>query len=209
MKKLTRYILSRFGGKAVTKSEITEACKRFNADPDSTINFMISYGYFVRIIRELYYVKTLEEFELRKSSDVYKIVSLGLNKLKLNWYFGLYTALRLNGLTHEFYDTVFILNDNIYRAKEIKIAGNRVKFIKVTGKLVNFGIVTEGEKRFSDAEKTILDLIYISRYRSLPEGRITAMIEEYEKKVRADKILEYLRFYPKAVEKVAIAARLV
>lgn len=209
MKKLTRYILSRFGGNAVTKSEIIETCKRFNADPDSTINFMISYGYFVRIIRKLYYVKTLEEFELRKSSDVYKIVSLGLNKLKLNWYFGLYTALRLNGLTHEFFDTIFILNDKIYRAKEIKIAGERVKFLKLTGKLVNFGIVTESEKRFSDAEKTILDLIYISRYRSLPEGRITAMIEEYKKKMRADKILEYLRFYPKAVEKVVRDARFI
>ena len=96
--------------------------------------------------------------------------------------------------------TIFILNDKIYRAKEIKIAGERVKFLKLTGKLVNFGIVTESEKRFSDAEKTILDLIYISRYRSLPEGRITAMIEEYKKKMRADKILEYLEFYPKAVE---------
>lgn len=209
MKKLTRYILSRFGGNAATKSEIIEACKPFNANPDNTINFMISYGYFVRIIRELYYVKTLEEFELKKSSDVYKIVSLGLNKLKLNWYFGLYTALRLNGLTHEFYDTMFILNDKIYRAKEIKIAGEKVKFLKVASKLVNFGIVTENEKRFSDSEKTILDLIYISRYRSLTEGRITAMIEDYRKEVTAEKILEYLRFYPKAVEKAARDARLV
>jgi hypothetical protein len=37
---------------------------------------MISYGYLVRILRGLYYVKTLEEFELRKSPDVYRVLSL-------------------------------------------------------------------------------------------------------------------------------------
>jgi hypothetical protein len=35
MKKLTRYILSRFGGNAITKDEIRETCKRFGADVDS------------------------------------------------------------------------------------------------------------------------------------------------------------------------------
>jgi len=160
----------------------------------------------VRIIRGLYYVKTVEEFELKKSPDIYKILFLGLNKLKVKWYFGLYTALRLDGLTHEFFDTIFILNDRIYRPKEIKIAGERVKFLKLTSKLVDFGIVDEDSKRFSDVEKTLLDLIYISRYRSLPEGRIISMIEGYREKAQTSKILEYLRFYPKAVEKVVKAA---
>ena len=209
MKKLTRYILSQFGGNATTKDEIKEACKRFDADPDSTTNFMISYGYLVRILRGLYYVKTIEEFELRKSPDVYKILFLGLNKLKVKWYFGLYTGLRLNGLTHEFFDTIFVLNERIYRPKEIKIAGEKVKFLKLSSKLVDFGIVNESDKRFSDVEKTLLDLIYISRYRSVPEGRITSMIEEYRKRVRTDKMLEYLKFYPKAVEKVVKAAGLI
>jgi len=209
MKKLTRYILSRFGGNAITKDETKETCKRFGADVDSTINFMISYGYLVRILRGLYYVKTVEEFELKKSPDIYKILSLGLNKLKVKWYFGLYTSLRLNGLTHEFFDTIFILNDRIYRPKEIKVGGEKVKFIKLSSKLVDFGIVNESGKRFSDVEKTLLDLAYISRYRSVPEGRITSMIEEYRKRVKADKVMEYLKFYPKSVEKVAMDAGLV
>jgi predicted transcriptional regulator of viral defense system len=170
---------------------------------------MISYGYLVRILRGLYYVKTVEEFELKKSPDIYKILSLGLNKLEVKWYFGLYTSLRLNGLTHEFFDTIFILNDRIYRPKEIKVGGEKVKFIKLSSKLVDFGIVNENSKRFSDAEKTILDFVYISRYRSVPEGRITSMIEEYRKRVKADKIMKYLKFYPKSVEKVAMDAELV
>jgi len=209
MKKLTRYILSRFGGNVVTKDETKDTFKRFGADVDSTINFMISYGYLVRILRGLYYVKTVEEFELKKSPDIYKILSLGLNKLEVKWYFGLYTSLRLNGLTHEFFDTIFILNDRIYRPKEIKVGGEKVKFIKLSSKLVDFGIVNESGKRFSDVEKTLLDLAYISRYRSVPEGRITSMIEEYRKRVKADKVMEYLKFYPKSVEKVAMDAGLV
>jgi predicted transcriptional regulator of viral defense system len=208
MKKLTRYILSRFGGNATTKDEIKEACKRFDANPDNTTNYMISYGYLVRILRGLYYVKTFEEFELRKSPDIYKILFLSLNKLNVKWYFGLYTGLRLNGLTHEFFDTIFVLNDQIYRPKEIKIAGEKVKFLKLSSKLVDFGVVNESDKRFSDVEKTLLDLIYISRYRSVSEGRIISMIGDYGKRVRNDKVLEYLRFYPKAVEKVVKAAGL-
>jgi len=69
--------------------------------------------------------------------------------------------------------------------------------------------VNESGKRFSDVEKTLLGLAYISRYRSVPEGRITSMIEEYRKRVKADKVMEYLKFYPKSVEKVAMDAGLV
>jgi predicted transcriptional regulator of viral defense system len=202
MKKLTRYILSGFGGTVITKDEMNETCKRFGADVDSTVNFMIWYGYLVRILRGLYYVKTVEEFDLKKSPDIYKVLSLGLNKLKVRWYFGLYTGLRLNGLTHEFFDTIFILNDRICRAKEIKVGGEKVKFLKLSSRLVDFGIVNESGTRFSDVEKTILDFVYISRYRSVPEERITSMIEEYRKRVKTHKVMEYLKFYPQSVGKV-------
>jgi predicted transcriptional regulator of viral defense system len=209
MKKLTRYILSGFGGTVITKDEMNETCKRFGADVDSTVNFMIWYGYLVRILRGLYYVKTVEEFDLKKSLDIYKVLSLGLNKLKVRWYFGLYTGLRLNGLTHEFFDTIFILNDRICRAKEIKVGGEKVKFLKLSSRLVDFGIVNESGTRFSDVEKTILDFVYISRYRSVPEERITSMIEEYRKRVKTHKVMEYLKFYPQSVGKVVRDAGLV
>jgi hypothetical protein len=74
----------------------------------------------------LYYVKSLEEFKLKKAIDTYKVISLGMDKLRLNWYFGLYTSLRLNGLTHEFFDVIFVLNDEIFRPREIRIAGRRL-----------------------------------------------------------------------------------
>lgn len=209
MKTLTRYILSNFGGKVAKREDIEKACRRFSANTSPTINFMISYGYFLRILRGLYYVKTLEEFKLKKSVNVYEILSLGMEKLRINWYFGLYTSLRLNGLTHEYFDTIFILNDRVFRPKEIKVGGERVKFLKLKSKLFGFGTMDEGHIKFSDVEKTLLDFIYVSRYRSVPEERIISIIEEYGKNVKAEKIKVYLKFYPKTVEMVIKNARLI
>jgi predicted transcriptional regulator of viral defense system len=209
MKTLTKYILSNFGGKAVNREELEKVCGRFSANVSSTVNFMISYGYLVRILRGLYYVKTLEEFGLKKSLNVYNILSLGMEKLGIKWYFGLYTSLKLSGLTHEYFDTLFILNEAIFRPKVIKVMGEKVKFIKLRSKLFGFGTLTEDNIKFSDIEKTILDFIYVSKYRSVLEERIISVIEDYSKDVKADKINDYLKFYPRSVGKVVEHAGLV
>ena len=199
MKTLTRYVLSTFGGKAVKREELERACRRFDADTEDTINYMISYKYFIRILRGLYYVKTLEEFRLRKSVDIYKVLSLAIGRLNVNWYFGLYTALRLNGLTHEYFDTTFILNDAIFRPKEIKVAGEKVKFVKLKRRLFGFGTVNKDRLVYSDVEKTLLDFIYVSRYRSVPESRTASIVEEHRSSVDAEKMKTYLKFYPETV----------
>ena len=209
MKLVTKYILSNFGGRAATREEIDEVCRRFRADSTSTVNYMIHYGFFIRILRGLYYVKSLEEFKLKKAINVYRVVSLGMEKLKLNWYFGLYTSLKLNGLTHEFFDTIFVLNDEIFRPREIRIAGERVKFIKLKSKLFGFGIVNKEGIKFSDPEKTILDFIYVFRYRNVAEERIISMIEDYAKSLEKRKLEEYLKFYPKTVSRVVENAKLI
>jgi len=209
MKNLTRYILATYGGEAVRKTNIENVCKKFETDPKYFINYMASYGYLVRIVNEVYYVKTSDEFSLKKSIDVHKIISLGLTELKVNWYFGLNTALRMNGITHEYSDTVFVVNDKIYRNKEVRIAKSRVKFIKISPRLAQFGIVVEDGLRYSDLEKTLLDVIYLSKYRSIPEGRIALSVEEYTKNADHKKAHEYLKAYPLNVGKVAKNAGLV
>ena len=142
------------------------------------------------------------DFGLKKSLNVYTILSLGMEKLGIKWYFGLYTSLKLSGLTHEHFDTLFILNESIFRPKEIKVMGEKVKFSKLRSQLFGFGTITEDHIKFSDIEKTLLDFIYVSRYRSVLEERIISVIEEYSKTVKADKINDYLGFYPKTVGKM-------
>jgi predicted transcriptional regulator of viral defense system len=209
MKLLTKYVLSEFGGKVATRSEINETCRKFRANPKNTINYMIHYGFFIRILRGLYYVKNAEEFTLGKAVDVYKAISSGMNKLKNNWYFGLYTSLRLNGLTHEFFGTIFVLNSQIFRPKEITIAGEKVKFIKLKDKLFGFGTIERNGVIFSDPEKTTLDFIYIFRYRGVGEERIISIIEDYSKDLKKNNLKAYLRFYPKSVWRVAEYAKLI
>ena len=206
---LTKYVLSKFGGKVTTRNEINEACRKFRVNPKNTINYMIYYGFFIRILRGLYYVKSVDEFKLGKAVDAYKSVSLGMDKLKIDWYFGLYTSLRLNGLTHEFFETIFVLNSSIFRPKEIKIAGEKVKFIKLKGRLFGFGILERNGIKFSNPEKTVLDFIYIFRYRGVGEERIISIIEDYGKGLEKKKLKAYLKFYPKSVSKVVENAKLV
>jgi len=209
MRNLTEYIISTFGGKAVRRHMIENACKRFKMDAAYTVNYMISYGYLVRILKGLYYVKTVEEFKLKKAVDAYKVISLGMDELKINWYFGLYTALRLNGLTHEFSNTIFVLSDKIFRPKEVKVSGEKVSFIKLTAKIFGFGVIDRSGLKFSDLEKTILDFVYLSKYRSVPKGKIVMTIEGYAKEAKIEKIREYLKSYPKSVKGVLEDARIV
>ncbi len=208
MRNAIKYLISEYGGKVLEREEIEKVLKRFRVNIDNTLNFMIYYGYLIRILRGLYYVKNIEEFKLKKALSIYRILSLGMNKLRIKWYFGLYTALRLNGLTHEFFDTIFIINDKIFRAKEIKVMGEKVKFIKLKPKLLSFGIKND-EIPFSDIEKTLLDFIYIFRYRSVPEEKIISFIEEYRNKVNRKRLAKYVKFYPKSVKGMMENARLI
>ena len=209
MKKFTKYVLSEFGGKVVTREEMEKACKRFGENARRVISYMISYGHIIRILRGLYYVRTIEEFAARKSIDTLKLISLGMKKLSVNWYFGLNTALRLNGATHEFSPVIHVLNDSIYRPKIVKINGEDVRFIKLKKDLFGFGIVEKNGVKYSDLEKTLLDMVYLSRYRSTPEERMVSVLGEYKKEVKKRKLVEYLRFYPKSVRKVVENAGLI
>jgi predicted nucleotidyltransferase len=110
--------------------------------------------------------------------------------------------LRLNGLTHEFFDIIFVLNDKIFRPKEIKISGEKVKFIKLKEKLFGFGIINKNGIKISYLEKTILDMVYIFRYRNINEERIISIIEDYFEKLDKKKLKEYLKLYPESVSRI-------
>jgi len=52
-------------------------------------------------------------------------------------------------------------------------------------------------------------MIYLSRYRSVPEGRIAMSVEEYAKYANREKVGKYLKMYPLSVGRVAKNAGLV
>ncbi len=188
------------GKELVTSEELKETCSSLGIKYESAIRHLVPRGHLIRIFRGVFYVTSPEEaLTKRRKHSHLELVSRGLKvKGVEDWYFGLYTALKLNNMTHEHYAIDYVVNDKIQRSNPMNIAGHRFKFVKVKHKLLGFGVVG-GELRHSDPEKTILDFIYLWRYNSMPDQRITLSVREWVDNVDETKIKNYSRHYPRTV----------
>jgi predicted transcriptional regulator of viral defense system len=189
----------------VTSEDLIEYCKPMKLEYNAVIRYFTKKGYLLRIFRGIFYVKPLEELKLGRSKYSYlELVAKGLELKKVkNWYFGLHTALKLNNTTHEHFTIDEVVNDTIFRAKPMKIAGYNFKFIKLSPSLLNFGITRRNEIRHSDPEKTILDFIYIWRYNGIPDDKIVIDVSEWAKDISKSKLVKYANNYPTTVSKIA------
>lgn len=187
----------------VTSKVIKEYCGSIGLNYDTAMRHFIPRGYLVRIFKGIFYVKSPEEVTLgRVKYSPLKLVSKGLElKGVKNWYFGLYTALKLNNITHEHFAVEHVVNDRIFRASPVRIAGHKFKFLKIKPSLLSFGLVKD-DLRYSDPEKTILDFIYIWRYNGIPEKKIVMDISEWATNLSSYKITNYAKKYPKGVGRV-------
>jgi len=184
----------------ITRDELREYCRELSIDYYDTIRYLLSRGYLIRILRGIFYVKSIEERKLKKINISYIegiVRALEMKGIK-NWYFGLDTAIKLNNLTHEYFTTDFIINDKIFRPKPIEILGHKIKFIKISSKLTKFGIIKKMVP-FSDKEKTVLDIIYLSKYNNLNDFEIKNKITDLIKSCSKNKLLSYSKNYKKTV----------
>jgi hypothetical protein len=187
----------------VTSDELKLYCKSMDLSYETVIKYFVYRSYLTRIFKGIFYVKSLDEVKLGKSKYSHlELVAKGLElKGVKNWYFGLYTALKLNNMTHEHFAVDYVVNDRLFRPKPMSIAGYKFRFIKLTPRLLNFGI-TGNEPRYSDAEKTILDFIYTWRYNGVPKEKITLDVSEWAKDLSGEKIRKYAINYPKTVQEI-------
>ena len=188
----------------VTSDELKRYCKSMGLSYETSIKYFVYRGYLTRIFKGIFYVKTLDEVKLGKSRYSYlELVAKGLElKGVKNWYFGLYTALKLNNMTHEHFAVDYVVNDRLFRPKPMTIAGYKFRFLKLAPRLLKFGI-TENDLRYSDAEKTILDFIYTWRYNGVPNEKIILDVSEWAKDLSGEKTRKYAINYPKTVQKTA------
>ncbi len=189
----------------VTSKELELYCKSMKLDYTAVIRYFIAQGYLTRIFRGIFYVKTLEELKLGRSKYSHlELVAKGLElKNVRKWYFGLHTALKLNNMTHEYFAVEDVINDTLFRANPINIAGYKFKFTRISPLLVSFGINRKDEIiRYSDPEKTVLDFIYIWRYNGVPNDRIVLDISEWAKLGSKEKLMSYAKKYPKTVSEI-------
>lgn len=197
--KISELILKRMwleNRRFVDSDSLRAMCRELDANYESALRYLLVRKYLVRVFRGIFYVKSPEEVKLGTVEMSHlEMVAKGL-KLKgvENWYFGLHTALRLNNLTHEYFAVDSVINDTIFRANEMKIAGHGFRFVKIKPSLI-FGVKEKGGIRYSDAEKTILDFLYLGRCRGRPLLDVSELMEKASKR----KLREYAKRYPKTV----------
>ena len=194
------------GKEFVTSAELRRYCRSMKLNYETAIRHLIPRGYLIRIFRGIFYIKSLEEIKLGKTKHSHlELVAKGLEiKNVKSWYFGLYTALKLNNMTHEHFSVDYVVSDSLFRAKPINIAGYRFKFLKLAPKLFGFGIKADGI-RYSDPEKTVLDFVYTWRYNSVPKERILLDLKEWMGTLSEDRLREYSGNYPKTVRGIVEA----
>ncbi len=193
------------GKDVITSEEMERYCGALKTDPAKSLRSLLASGKMIGIFRGVYYVKTPEELELgRMRYNHLELVAKGMAaKGVKNWYFGLYTALKLNNMTHEYFNVDYLVNDTISRPRPMKAAGSMFRFVKFKPSLFGFGVA--GDPPHSDPEKTVLDLIYLWRYNGVPDGKILADVEEYARHASKSRIREYAKRYPKSVAELAAA----
>ncbi len=177
--------------KFITREEIREYCRELGMDYYSVIRYLTHNCYLIRILKGIFYIKSIEERKLKRL-DINHLEAIK-EALKIkgveHWYFGLETALKLNNLTHEYFTIDYIINDKIFRAKPIKIMDHKVRFIKISSPLLSFGIVKHPLPH-SDIEKTLLDFVYLKK-----KGNF-GLLQKCSKK----KLHRYSAKYPKSMK---------
>jgi predicted transcriptional regulator of viral defense system len=194
------------GKEFVTSNELKAYCRSMKLDYATVVRYFSSRGYVVRVFRGIFYVKSVEEFELgRTKYNHLQLVAKGLELKKVSkWYFGLHTALKLNNMTHEHFAVEDVVSDSLFRANPTTIAGYKFKFVKLSPSLVGFGVrKSDNGIPCSDPEKTVLDFIYIWRYNGIPEDKIIADVSEWARRASRKTLRSYSRKYPKTVADIA------
>ncbi len=184
----------------ITSEELKKYCKELYFNHRIINNYLISRGYLVNILDNIYYVKTSDE--VNQNMLKFSILELLAKALKQkhveNWYYGLYTALKLINIDYKNQDDFYyLINDRILKNQPIKILGKKFRFLRFKNVFFNFGIIN-GKVKYSDLEKTILDLIYLWEYNHMNENRILIELSKLLNGISEEKILDYSQYYPKS-----------
>ncbi len=194
--------------KIITSEEILEIANSLNKRAERSLIYLQEEGYITRILRGIFYIKNPNERERGYfESSIYEMIAMALAvKGVKKWYFGLETALKLNNMTHEYFDVNYVFTDSYMTSKIIKILDTNFLFFKRKKSHFNFGIIKKTKLYISDPERTILDLSYNIYLKKKDANYFLAPLKEYADKLDQEKLKKYLinyslRFQHKVEEK--------
>ena len=163
-------ILREAKGKILTRKDFDSLATKYKFDRDTLRRVMLNKGYLITIFRGVYYLKDYEEKKLNSLKySPYELLALGLEKKNVKWYFGLNTALKFLGLTHEVFPVNIVINDKFNRTKPMKIAGSSFFFMKLKPSLF-FDMKKENTSNnifiyYSNIEKTWARILKDKKYK--------------------------------------------
>ena len=188
----------------ITLEELKNYCKEMYFNYKIISNYLISRKFLIKIFDDIFYVKTADEINRNKLKiQVSELLGKALELKNIDkWYYGLYTALKLNEIkfTHED-KYCYVINNRILLNKPIRILGKKYRFLRFQDNLFNFGIIN-GKIKYSDPEKTILDLLYLWEYSQKTENRIIVELSKLLDESSKEKLIEYSKFYPKSTANI-------
>ena len=188
----------------ITLEELKSYCKELYFNYRIISNYLISRKFLLKILDDIYYVKSAKEItQNRLEVQGSELVGKALEFKNIdNWYFGLYTALRLNGIEFAHQDKYcYVVNNRILINKPLKIFGKKYRFLRFQDRLFNFGIIN-GKIKYSDSEKTILDLLYLWGFTQKTENSIIIELYKLLDGSSKEKLVQYSEFYPKSTANI-------
>jgi hypothetical protein len=105
-------------------------------------------------------------------------------------------------MTHEHRRDEAVICDRLYRIGGVSIGKRRFVIHKWSPRLVSFGLLDGGRYRYSDPEKTVLDLAYLDFCHEVKGRAPSGLWREHIEGLDARKARRYAPAYP---EKVALA----
>jgi predicted transcriptional regulator of viral defense system len=182
----------------VLSREIRDLAKKINKNERWSVDYLQRHGYIVRVFRGIYYIKSADERQMGTLDfSIYEIVAMALKEKGVkDWYFGLETALKLNNMTHEYYAVNYVITNTYKTTKIINILDTKIKFLKWNDKHFKFGIIKKGKLRYSDKEKTILDIAYRVYRKKSKHLYVYNIVGEYRNLIDNRKLMEYFEHYP-------------
>jgi hypothetical protein len=189
----------------ISDTTLKEECKRIGIPYLLAIKYLYTHHYLDRIFRGFFYIPTISERRLRSGfPNFYEAIARGMEYKKVaNWYFGLETGIKMNAITHEFFNVEYVVSDTIFRAKPIIILGRRVKFVKIKKELFGFGVIKKDYLRYSDVEKSLLDLIHLRKYNGRSDKAIIDELIEWSEHASKKKLKKYAKHYSPFVRRIA------
>jgi len=188
----------------VSTGELRLLCREIGKPYNQTANYLQRRSYVVRVVRGWFYVKSPEEVKLKVlKENTLGLIAEALEKKGVKkWFFALESALKLNNMTHEYFTVGQVVTDTYKTPRPIWVVDGRYTFLRWNMTLHGFGIIKNGKIRYSNPEKTVLDLCYRRHNLKMDPNSVREIFEEYKAQLNRKKVLEYLKHYPKRMSKI-------